>query len=944
MYKNNEIKKLSIIENILILGLKSEELNKIQNSNITDIEENLSKYKSSILSNYSLYNKISPGQNDDFYTKICEYSFPDGVIISSENISFNKKEYITFTIKDSNNHLKHITCACIQSGLKINDGNIIIINNGVALVSFLDIYECHKEILSHIIDIISNYFNMNSSNNKKFREILCGNKIYEEYRLIPFYFSFILNLTLDKYNNLDDIKNICLMNISNNYFQNVLCKISLNPKNKDSILSLKEYDTSILLEKFYIEDIIKLYYALLLDKSIIFLFNDYSEIDIIINSLLSITFPLDKNKKYNIKYIYNKSELQSKKLIRKDQLNIIYLIYYTEDDDLSFLPEEGNTPSFISTKNTNINNNDNNISENSFYNSCLNFYYYKDTFVYSLKEKKFLNCPFDMDKNNKIVFVDEEINDEIKSLLYFTMGEKLVINSDMNFDETDLGLIFDNSICNKINTFLYLNLKIKAIFFRGFLMILNGINSLINFNYKFNKLNFSIAEFFDVKNKFVKANKLKHNLIKNKNFQEFLVTYIKKYKNNEKYMFIYKIFNDIENKNFVEMNKYLNNVFKEHIRNGIINYYNFDYINLEKCFKDFLNLFENNKKNNNKDVINDYLLNSSTNFSLYQLLNIDIKKIEKFDSFFKKHSYYDYLEKDISYLNKFQLYKIYNSVKIETKIGLSNLYLLKTSSSKIASNNNNILNDNNLVLNRVENNQSEKAKNTKNKVNIIPNIDSFFGKILKVEVFPKPKKELINNNKDKKIEIAPESKKLNFKKINKDLSPPQKSKESSAVGRNSSYYNCFNFPLIKNTNQFNKRKNLQLSNGKELKKNTQSFREKNIFAKSKNKIIKGNVFIETDNQINNFRERSSIRKYTYNLEESNTTIKKFGLNKNNKINGNVINNNIINSNKRIRKDIAKKIKNGPNNSSKKYENNFGHIPKLAGDLDDDIISDEDSNK
>ena len=116
----------------------------------------------------------------------------------------------------------------------------------------------------------------------------------------------------------------------------------------------------------------------------------------------------------------------------------------------------------------------------------------------------------------------------------------------------------------------------------------------------------------------------------------------------------------------------------------------------------------------------------------------------------------------------------------------------------------------------------------------IPNIDSFFGKILKVEVFPKPKKELINNNKDKKIEIAPESKKLNFKKINKDLSPPQKSKEISAVGRNSSYYNCFNFPLIKNTNQLNKRKNLQLSNGKELKKNTQSFREKNIFAKSKN--------------------------------------------------------------------------------------------------------------
>ena len=104
-----------------------------------------------------------------------------------------------------------------------------------------------------------------------------------------------------------------------------------------------------------------------------------------------------------------------------------------------------------------------------------------------MKEKQFVNCPFDSEKHNKTVLIDEEINDEIKSQLYFTMGEKLVINSDMNFEETDLGLIFDNSTCNKINTFLYLNLKIKSIFFRCFLMIINGINSMINFNYKFKK-------------------------------------------------------------------------------------------------------------------------------------------------------------------------------------------------------------------------------------------------------------------------------------------------------------------------------------------------------------------------------------------------------------------------------------------------------------------------
>ena len=68
------------------------------------------------------------------------------------------------------------------------------------------------------------------------------------------------------------------------------------------------------------------------------------------------------------------------------------------------------------------------------------------------------------------------------------------------------------------------------------------------------------------------------------------------------------------------------------------------------------------------------------------------------------------------------------------------------------------------------------------------------------------------------------------------------------------------------------------------------------------------------------------------MEESNRTLKKFGLNKSN--------NNKINNN-RIRKDKIKKKQYGPNSSSKKYENNCGHLPKLAGDLDDDLISDED---
>ena len=361
--------------------------------------------------------------------------------------------------------------------------------------------------------------------------------------------------------------------------------------------------------------------------------------------------------------------------------------------------------------------------------------------------------------------------------------------------------------------------------------------------------------------------------------------------------------------------------------NGIINYYNFDYINLGKCFKDFLNTIEinenNNKDNNNTNNIDDYLLNSYTNYTLYQLLNIDNKKIEKNNKYFNNHKYKDFLEKDNSILNRFQLYKIYNSVKIIIhRQELSKLYSLKPPILKVPIESNNKVN------------KKQKTKNEKSKLNLIPNIDNIFGQILKVEVYPNLKKDSNNNQK---LEINSDSKKLKFKKINKESSSPKsKEKTGGAVGRNFSYYNCFNHPFTKNSNIINKRKNLQLSNGKDIKKNTQSFREKNTFSKSKNKLNKFNAFIETDYTLDNFRERSSVRKYTYNIEESNHTLKKLGINKNMNMN--------MNNNNRIRKDKIKKQKYGPNSSSKKYENNFGHLPKLAGDLDDNLISDEDSNK
>ena len=914
--QNNDINKVPLIENILILGLKSDELNNLQSLNIEEIEEVTLKYKAVILENYQstfISKQFNPG--DEFYKKICEYSFPGGVVNTSENININKKQYITFCIKDNENNdkFKHITCSYIQSGLKIADKNIVTINTGICLISYLDIYECHKEILSHFIDIITDYFIINSTitNNQKNREVYINNsqtnKIFEEYRLLPFYISFFLNLTLD---NKINKNNICLTNISNNYFQNNFCKIIIKPKKNNSILLLKEYDTSIILEKFYIDDLIKLYCALLLDKSIILLFNDYYEINILINSLLSITYPLNNSKKYKISYIYNKSELQGQKLIKNDELNNLIGVYFTEDDDLSYLPEEGKTPSFVSTNNSN--NNDKNENENTQYIPCLNFYYSKNAFVYSIKDKKFLNCPFNNEKYNDNILPEKIIN-ELKSQLYFILAEKLTINSEMNFDETDLGLIFDNSTCKKINTFLYLNLKIKAIFFRAFLILMNGLNSCLNFNYTFNNDRnngvININDYFQNINEFTKGNKLKKNLINNKNFQEFLIEYIKKYKKNDKYKFIYKSLNDIKNKNFIEINNYLENIFKEQIRNGIINYYNFDYINFDKYYTDYINFQENNK---NKD----YLLKPSANYTLFQLIN-NKKNIEINNEYFKEHSYINYLETDISFLNKFQIYKIYNSVKSLPKKKINKLFALKQTESKLPNSTNTYgLNHNNNYELR-----QNKPKNN------IPNFDNILGQILNGEEFSNIRQEL--NNVESKRELCSESKKFKFKKIKKEPSPFQKLSIGQGVGRNSSYYNHINNPLTKNSiNLKDKKKILQLSNGNEFRKSTQSFREKKTSVRSKNKIIKSkleNILGESDGQINTFKERSGKRKYTYNLEGSHKAFKKLTISNNRNYNN---------------KDIL----HGPITSTKKYENNCGHLPKLAGDIDDELLSDDDSIK
>ena len=884
-------KKIPLIENILLLGLKSEELNKIQSLEIGDLEN--FQFKPVLLENYQS-NYIQTVPDEEFLSKICEFSFPYGVVNYSDNGIFsNKKQLLTFCLNSKNNILKHISCAYIQSGLKISDENIILINTGIVLISSLDIYECHKEILSHLIEMITN----NYTKNKKKRTVFLidnndkTNIAIEEFKLLSFYFSFLLDSLIINESNQ---RSLCLSNISNNYNQNIFFKVYFNNNfldNKDNntiqtdynlidnnnslVLTLKEYDTSIILEEFYMDDLIKLYYALLLDKQIILLFQNFYDINILIHSLLSITYPLNNGKKYEINFI-NKSDKEKQITIIKEQQNSITALFYTDDGI-----ENSRTSSFVSTtNNSNI--------------PLINNNFPKNAFVYNLVEKKFINCPIN---NNS--FLPLYIVNDIKSQLYFALAEKLAINSEMSFEETDLGLIFEISTCQKINSILYLNLKIKCIFFRAFLLLMGNLNKSLDFNYnnaKKSKSTENINIYFLNTKSFISGNDFNKKLISSKNFQKFVKKYVKKFKIKQKYKFIYNTLNDLNNlQNPNEKNNYLDTIFREQIRNSIINYYNFDYINLDSYFSDYFASIEDKKF---------YTSKPEKNFSLFQLLHIDnLDKNNK--NFCKNNSFINYLDSSPNFLNKFELHKILNSVKkIPPKKEISKLFPFKPFTT---------IKMFNQAYGAINKNDSKDYGHLIRKNDeMLQDIDSLLGNILNSNEFSYLKQEFPVGST--KRELSTELKSIPTKK-----NEIMKNKKLSPSARRNSYLNNINNQYSKSNNNFKHSKKLYPNNT-----------NNSNFSKVNSQMSKGKK-----NSIKNRINRPS--KNCFNDNEQN-----YNLNVQYEKNYKKINNNFQVDSQRSHKKNKESIQ-GPIGSSKKYEDNMGHLPKLVGDVDDDLMSDDDEN-
>ena len=591
------MKKIPLIENILIITVPSLKLINLKTQTLDYIKENYLNINGEIKENYQ--SSFIPYPHDlNFFQQIIQMSFPNGFInlntINESNDTNNN--FISFSLYSKSN-LKHITCLKISGILELNTKEKVTIYTGIALVSPFDIYECHKEILSKFNNIIIDYFS--NFKGKKFeKKVYIDDYEIFEFNILDFYISFLLN---SFYFDINHRKSLCISNIDNKY-NRTFFKFHIDlPEKINNILPLKDYNLSNILEKFYIEDLIKIYTALLLEFKIILIFDNYNEINFCIQSLLTITYPLNKNE-FNI------------------------FSYVTLNDEFLI-----NLPCSIIGVPINI----------KIYNIE------NDVIIYSLVQKKFIKYP-----QNKIPSIDDKlIENELKSKLYETLAEKLEINNEMDFELTDLGEMFNKNICTKINSNIYLNLKICSIFFKTFLLLMNDLNKYINFK-KAEKLFqgegeiVKMTSFFDLES-FKKNYKNFHKCLYNtKIFSNFIEKYAKYYKIKPKYIFLNNMFSELINLNsFSKQSLFLDEQFKNQIKQGILDYYNFQFINLNNAVNEYY-----------KNGIDEFEINGYFKFpSLEKLIHFEKKKINKW-----RENYNKFIDKNEIFLKQMELYNYIN--------------------------------------------------------------------------------------------------------------------------------------------------------------------------------------------------------------------------------------------------------------------------------------------
>jgi hypothetical protein len=109
--------------------------------------------------------------------------------------------------------------------------------------------------------------------------------VLKEFNALDFYFSFMLNCMKIK----KGTKNFIFPYIGNNSGKKYYFKF--NQKNNTDF-AFPNFDLTILLEKFNVEDLVKVFTCMLMEFKVILIFDNYEDINNIIWSLIHLLFPL----------------------------------------------------------------------------------------------------------------------------------------------------------------------------------------------------------------------------------------------------------------------------------------------------------------------------------------------------------------------------------------------------------------------------------------------------------------------------------------------------------------------------------------------------------------------------------------------------------------------------------------------------------------------------
>ena len=614
--KNTKI-KIPLIERIIVCGVSLQDIQNIPelsntSTNEESIIESLSNLNLEIVEEYK--SSLLDEENSSYLSNIPRYSVPFGLspkIIKNKNYNYDgDKKIISFSLVN-NTKLKHCSSLSFYEYYSCNNKNFIL-KKSITLISSKDYYGTHRTILENIYKIISNYYIYKNKNQNLIRKIYIENSFsnninyFSEYQLLAFYFSFILNSFDINPNNNKLIKSffvipltsIPVKNNYNNYveknkyksvlgYDDFFMKIFLDDKTP---FPIKDYNLSILLEKFHIDDLIILYQSLLMEYEIILIFNNFEEINILIYSLLAILYPL-KWKFPITSFLLPETEVML---------------------DAPFATVIGVHESFRY------------VIEYKIKKDCFNT---ETTIIYDLIEKTFIL------KDPNFPNLQSKLANEIRSSLYFLKSEIYQFKNKYIKTNCDLMKLFDKNekLCLKINQNIYINMKIISIFFNVFLDLIKNFKNSIKYAVlnKIDIKNCEPGDFFDF-NKFEKEFKKEFsntyyrffkNFIKTLMLSYFLRSFIK-YSNTKKaFLFINETLSKLSEKDMVNPRKYLNSIYANNIRNNLSNYYLIKYISLNSL----LNNYIQKVGKINIDSNNNILLKSSNIWN-----PIDISKIKPF--------------------------------------------------------------------------------------------------------------------------------------------------------------------------------------------------------------------------------------------------------------------------------------------------------------------------